>query len=143
MAKERMIFVNLPVKDLGRTMGFFKKLGFAFNPQFTNEKAACMVIGETNFVMLLMEDFFKGFLPGKGIVDASKSSEVLVALSADNRAEVDKMISDAVAAGGKEYREKQDLGYMYSRAFSDLDGHVWEVIYMDMNKLPPEMKNRK
>ncbi len=143
MKKDRMIFVNLPVKDLGRTMDFFKKLGFTFNPQFTNEKAACMVIGKTNFVMLLMEEFFKGFLPGRGIADASKNSEVLVALSAGSRAEVDKMISDAVAAGGKEYREKEDMGYMYSRAFQDPDGHVWEAIYMDMKNLPPEMKNRK
>ncbi len=143
MKKDRMIFVNLPVKDLGRTMDFFKKLGFTFNPQFTNEKAACMVIGKTNFVMLLMEEFFKGFLPGRGIADASKNSEVLVALSAASRAEVDKMISDAVAAGGKEYREKEDMGYMYSRAFQDPDGHVWEAIYMDMKNLPPEMKNRK
>ncbi len=143
MAKERMIFVNLPVKDLRRTMGFFKKLGFEFNPQFTDEKAACMVIGKTNFVMLLREEFFKGFIPGRDMADASRSSEVLVSLSAENRAEVDRMIADAVAAGGKEYREKQDLGYMYSRAFQDPDGHVWEIIHMDMGKLPEEMKKRK
>ncbi|MEK6982651.1 MAG: VOC family protein [Candidatus Micrarchaeota archaeon] len=139
----RQIFVNLAVKDLKKTIEFFTKLGFKFNPQFTNENATCMIIGKDSYVMLLVEKFFKGFIPNKQICDAKKNTEVLVALSAASKEEVDQMINIAIAAGGKEYRETQDYGWMYGRAFEDLDGHIWELGYMDMDNLPEEMKNKK
>ena len=134
MAKQ--IFVNLPVKDLNKTKKFFSKLGFAFNPQFTDENAACMIIGKNIFAMLLVEKFFKTFTPNKGISDAKKSAEVLMALSVEGRAKVDAMISKAIKAGGKEYRTAQDHGWMYVRAFEDLDGHIWEIFWMDESKMP-------
>jgi len=134
MAKQ--IFVNLPVKDLDKTISFFTKLGFKFNPTFTDENATCMIISENIYVMLLMEKFFKGFIPGKNINDAEKSTEVLLALAVDNREEVDGMIKNAIEAGAKEYREAQDHGWMYGRAFEDLDGHIWEIFYMDESKMP-------
>ncbi|MEM3086490.1 MAG: VOC family protein [Halobacteria archaeon] len=136
------IFVNLPVKDLKKTTAFFAKLGFKFNPMFTDDNAACMVVGENMFAMLLAEKFFKGFLPGREICDAKKSTEVLVALSLESRKAVDEMLKSAVAAGGREYREKQDYGWMYGRAFQDLDGHIWEPFYMDMDAVPGEMKKK-
>lgn len=137
------LFVNMSVKDLNRSKEFFGKLGFTFNPMFTDENGACMVIGEDNYAMLLVEKFFKSFIPGREICDTSKSTESLVALSMDSRAKVDEMINKAVAAGGSEYREKQDYGWMYGRAFKDIDGHIWELAYMDMNAVPDEMKNKK
>jgi len=140
MAKQ--IFVNLPVKDLNRAVGFFTDLGFTFNPQFTDENATCMVIGENIYAMLLVEDFFKGFIPGKEIAVASKFTEVFVALSADSREEVDRIVSSAVSAGGSEYREATDYGWMYGRAFQDLDGHIWEILYMEESKMPEEMKEK-
>ncbi|MDO8633941.1 MAG: glyoxalase/bleomycin resistance/extradiol dioxygenase family protein [archaeon] len=139
---ERQIFVNLPVKDLNKTVKFFTKLGFKFNPQFTNENVTCMIIGENSFVMLLVEKFFKTFTPGKNLTDAKKNTEVLVAISTDSRTGVDEMIKNAKAAGGKEYREAKDHDWMYSRAFEDLDGHIWEVLYADITALPEEMKNK-
>lgn len=135
------VFVNLPVKDLDKTKEFFGKLGFSFNPMFTDDNAACMVISEDNYAMLLTERFFKGFIPNREICD-SKSTEVLVALGLESRAKVDEMISKAVAAGGSEYREKQDYGWMYGRAFKDLDGHIWETFYADLNAVPEEMKKK-
>ena len=129
------IFVNLPVKDLDRTVAFFTALGFRFNPQFTNEKATCMIISEEAFVMLLVEPFFKGFTP-KPVADATKSTEVLLCLSADSRADVDQMVANAVAAGGKTPTPPQDHGFMYQHGFEDLDGHLWEVAYMDMTAFP-------
>jgi predicted lactoylglutathione lyase len=140
MAKQ--IFVNLPVKDLKKTIEFFTKLGFKFNPKFTDENATCMIIGKDMFAMLLVEKFFKGFIPNKSISDARKSTEVLNALSVESRAKVDEMIKKAADAGGKEYRTAQDHGWMYGRAFEDLDGHIWEVFYMDESKMPEEMKNK-
>lgn len=137
------IFVNLPVKDLKKTMEFFGNLGFKFNPMFTDENAACMVISEDIYSMLLTEKFFKNFIPGREICDTSKSTESLVALSLESRAQVDEMIRKAVAAGGSEYREKQDYGWMYGRAFKDINGHIWELGYMDMDSIPEEMKNKK
>jgi uncharacterized protein len=125
------IFVNLPVKDLRKTMEFFSKLGYTFNQQFTDEKAACMVISETIYAMLLTEPFFKGFIPNKEVADTSKTKEVLVALSADSRQHVDDMVDKAIAAGGKKFREPEDHGFMYARSFEDLDGHVWEVLWMN------------
>lgn len=136
------IFVNLPVNDLNKTMNFFSELGFKFNPMFTNEKAACMVIGEDIYSMLLVEKFFKSFIPDREICDTKKSAEAIVALSAKTRKEVDELIRKAVAAGGSEYRQAQDYGWMYGRAFKDIDGHIWEIIYMDMNAIPEEMKKK-
>ncbi len=128
MAKQ--IFVNLPIKDLTKSKAFFEKLGYSFNPQFTNENAACMVISDTIYAMLLTEPFFKGFTP-KDIVDAKQSTEVLVCLSAESRAEVDEIVRKAVAAGGRIYNEPQDHGFMYGHGFEDLDGHLWELAYME------------
>ncbi len=136
------IFVNLPIRDLKKTIGFFTKLGFRFDPRFTDENATCMVVGKDIFVMLLVEKFFRGFIPGKDVPDTSKTSEVLMALTAESRKEVDEMIAKVVAAGGKEYREPSDHGWMYGRAFQDLDGHIWEVFHMDESKMPEEMKNK-
>ncbi|MGI0091282.1 MAG: VOC family protein [Nitrososphaerales archaeon] len=139
----RMMFVNLAVKDLNNTKEFFGKLGFAFNPMFTDENAACMIVNDgCSYVMLLGEKFFKAFTPDREICDTKKNIECLVALSLDGRAQVDEMIEKAVAAGGSEYREKQDYGWMYSRAFRDVDGHIWELSYMDVNAIPEEMKKR-
>jgi uncharacterized protein len=124
------IFVNLPVKDLDKTKTFFSALGYTFNPQFTNENAACMIISEDIYAMLLIEPFFKGFID-KDIVDATKSTEVLIALSTDSRAEVDDLVNKAVAAGGTEPRPAMDHGFMYQRSYNDLDGHIWEVFWMN------------
>jgi uncharacterized protein len=124
------IFVNLPVKDLKKSLEFFTKLDFTFNPQFTDETAACMIVSEDIFVMLLTEDKFKTFTP-KAICDATKSTEVLVCLSAESRDKVNDMVHEAVAAGGTTYSEPQDHGFMYGHGFQDLDGHIWELIYME------------
>lgn len=136
------IFVNLPVKDLKRTMDFFSKLGFSFNPMFTDENAACMVISNNINAMLLVEKFFKSFIPDKEICDAKSSTETLVALSAKSREEVDETIKRAVGAGGSGYRQVQDYGWMYGRAFQDIDGHIWEIGYMDMNAIPDDMRKK-
>jgi len=124
------IFVNLPVKDLQRSIAFFTALGYTFNLNYTNENATCMIVGDNIFVMLLVEKFFKTFI-SKEICDARKSTEVLLALSCDNRAQVDEQLAKAVAAGATIPREPQDLGFMYSQAFEDLDGHIWELFYME------------
>lgn len=124
------IFVNLPVKDLNKSVAFFTKLGFSFNAQFTNENATCMVISEDIFVMLLIEPFFKNFTK-KEIADATKTTESIICLSAESRAEVDEMVSRALDAGGAAPNEKQDHGYMYGHGFEDIDGHLWEVMWMD------------
>lgn len=126
------IFVNLPVKDLDRSVEFFTKLGFTFNPRFTDENATCMIVGEDIFVMLLVEKFFKTFTP-KEICDSTKSTEVLICLSADSRKDVDGLVKKAVDAGATTYKEPQDHGFMYGHGFQDLDGHLWETMYMDMN----------
>ena len=128
----KQIFVNLPVKDLKRTMDFFGRLGFKFNPQFTDQNAACMIIEEDSiYAMLLVENYFKTFTK-KELVDARKSTEVLLAISLESRDKVDEMMKLALDAGGKEPRDKQDFGWMYNRAIEDLDGHSWEIFYMDM-----------
>ncbi|MEG4217394.1 VOC family protein [Microcoleus sp. Pol14C6] len=124
------IFLNLPVKNLDRSVEFFTKLGFSFNAQFTDETATCMVVSEDIFVMLLTEAKFKEFTPN-AICDATKSTEVLVCLSSESREEVDKMIRKAVAAGGTTYNEPQDHGFMYGHGFQDLDGHIWETMFME------------
>lgn len=124
------IFVNLPVKRLNKSIEFFTQLGFSFNPQFTGETATCMIVSDDIFVMLLTEEKFKTFTP-KPICDATKSTEVLVALSCESRPKVDEMVRQAVAAGGATYNNAQDHGFMYSHGFQDLDGHIWEVLYME------------
>ncbi len=129
------IFVNLPVKNLSKSVEFFTKLGFEFNPQFTNEQATCMIIGEDIFVMLLVEEFFKTFTK-KEIADSSKTTESIICLSAESKENVDDMVTKAVAAGATTPNEKQDQGFMYGHGFQDIDGHLWELMWMDMNALP-------
>lgn len=124
------IFVNLPVKDLKKSVTFFTKLGFKFDPKFTDENATCMIVGETIFVMLLVESFFKTFT-FKALCDATKQTEVIVCLSVDSRGKVDDMVGKAVAAGGTTPRKSQDHGFMYQHGFQDLDGHLWEVVHME------------
>lgn len=133
MAKQ--IFINLPVKDLKKSMAFFKKLGFIFNMQFTDDNAACMIIGENIYAMLLLEKFFKTFT-NKEIADAKKTTEVLIAIDAESKESVDEMIKQAVEAGGSTYKNPQDNEWMYGHSFSDLDGHQWEVLYMDESQIP-------
>lgn len=129
------IFVNLAVKDLPATKEFWTKLGFTFNPQFTDDKAACLVLGESIYAMLIVPDYFVTFTK-KSLIDAHASVEVINALSAESKDEVDTLMNQILAAGGKEPREVQDLGWMYSRAFDDLDGHHWELIWVDLAKAP-------
>ena len=126
----RKIFVNLPVRDLKRSMEFFSKLGFEFNRQFTDDRAACMVISDEAFSMLITEPFFKTFTK-KEICDTSTHTEALVALSCASRAEVDQLVNKALAAGGKRAMDPMDHGFMYGWSFCDLDGHHWEVFWMD------------
>ena len=128
------IFINLPVKDLNKSIGFFTKLGFTFNPQFTDDQATCMILGENIFAMLLIEERFKDFTQ-KPISNAQKNTEVLLALDAESREKVDEIIRNAVAAGGSIYSEPQDQGWMYGHSFADLDGHQWEILYMDESAL--------
>ena len=126
------IFVNLPVKNLDKSIEFFTQLGFTFNPQFTDETATCMIVSEHIFVMLLTEAKFRTFTPNP-ICDARKNTEVLVCLSLEGREQVDDMVRKAVASGGNTYNEPQDHGFMYGHGFQDLDGHIWELIYMEPN----------
>ncbi len=126
----QMIFVNMPVKDLPRSMQFFKSLGYEFNAQFTNDQAACMVISETIYVMLLTESFFQSFT-AKALCDTATTTEMLVCLSSTSRTAVDELVGKAVVAGAKCPKAPMDFGFMYQRAFEDLDGHIWEVIWMD------------
>lgn len=135
------IFVNLPVKDLPVTMEFFGKLGFEFKPEFTNENAACMVVSENIFVMLLMENFFQTFTK-KEVADATKVTEVLTALSVESREAVDELMAVAIEAGALEAREPQDPGFMYSRSFEDPDGHIWEIFYMDEKAVAEEAQSK-
>ncbi|WP_151447127.1 VOC family protein [Lacisediminimonas profundi] len=123
------IYVNLPVRNLEQTRAFFSSLGFGFNPEFSNDQALAMVVSDNITVMLLVEDFFRTFTR-KTIVDAHKSTEVLLALECENREEVDSMVAKAVAAGGMIARQPEDLGFMYSHSFEDLDGHIWEPFVM-------------
>jgi predicted lactoylglutathione lyase len=130
----RKMFVNLPVKNLPQSIAFFTKLGFTFNPQFSDENGTCMIVGEDAYVMLLAEPFFKRFTK-KELVNASIATEVIVAVSASSKDEVDDIVDAALAAGGKASNESSDQGSMYSWSFQDLDGHLWEVLYMDPSTL--------
>lgn len=125
----RDLFINLPVRNLEASKAFFAMLGFTFNPRFTDEKAACMVLGEKNFVMLLEDAFFKTFT-SRRICD-DRSTETLVGFSCATRSEVDALADKALASGGSIAGPTQDHGFMYSRAFYDVDGHHWEAIWMD------------
>ena len=127
----KLIFVNLPVADLAAAAAFYEAIGAANNPGFTDDTAACMVFSDTIHVMLLTHDKFKQFTP-RPVADAHATSEVLIAISADSRAGVDEITEKALAAGGREARVKQDYGFMYSRSFEDLDGHIWEPFWMDV-----------
>ncbi|PNG49031.1 MULTISPECIES: VOC family protein [unclassified Variovorax] len=128
----KQIFVNLAVNDLPRSRAFFESLGMRIDPKFTNDQAACVVVGENIYAMLLVKDFFKTFT-SKPLSDASKQTEVLVCLSCENRSEVDELVAKALAAGGKAPRAPQDQEWMYGHGFEDLDGHIWELMYMDAN----------
>jgi hypothetical protein len=126
----KQIYVNLPVQNLKRAIAFFEGLGFSFNPQFTDEKAACMVFSEDAYAMLLQEPFFKTFTT-RPIVDARQQTEGIYALSCTSRAEVDELLKKALAGGATPAMPSQDHGFMYSNSFYDLDGHHWEVLWMD------------
>ena len=123
------MFVNLPVKDLPRSMAFFEKLGFAFEPRFTDERAACMVVGESNFVMLLTEPFFVSFT-GRAIPDTARATEVIVAVSQDSAADVDRIGAAALAAGAQTAKATEESSPMHTRSFYDPDGHHWEIFFM-------------
>jgi predicted lactoylglutathione lyase len=125
----QQIYVNLPIKNMARSRAFFESLGYHFNPQFSNEQGACMVVSDHIFVMLLVEPFFQGFTK-KPVADATQSTEVLVCLSCESRAEVDGLVAKALAAGGTAPNPPQDMGFMYGHGFADLDGHQWELMHM-------------
>ncbi len=130
-------FINLPVKNLQRSTEFFTKLGFHFNPNFSDEHATCMIIGDDSFVMLLVEKFFKTFTT-KHICDTTKSIESIVSLSVETKERVNEIIASAVTAGGTTPIPKEDDGFMYLRNFEDLDGHQWEILWMDPTAHPQE-----
>ncbi len=134
------IFVNLPVKDLNRSVSFFTKLGFSFNAQFTDENATCMIVSESIFIMLLVEKFFKTFTQ-KEISDATKTTEAIIAISVESREQVDAMVKKALEAGGSKSNEPQDHGWMYAHSFQDPDGHLWEVLYTDQEALNQQQNN--
>lgn len=124
------VFINFPVKDLNRSIEFFTKLGYTFNPQFTDEKATCMIVSDTIYVMLLVEPFFQSFTK-KDICDTSKAVEVSICLSADSKDAVNEIVDKAVAAGATIPDPANDHGWMYQHSFDDLDGHHWEYAWMD------------
>ncbi|GAB6927337.1 VOC family protein [Paenibacillus sp. JCM 10914] len=126
------IFVNLPVRDLDKTKEFFSAIGFEFNPQFTDKNAASLVIGDNIYAMLLTEDYFKTFTK-KNLSNANTTTEVIIALSAESREQVDEIVNKALGAGGSPSNDPVDHGFMYSWSFQDPDGHLWEVLYMDQS----------
>lgn len=127
---QTQIFVNLPVKNLVKSIAFFTKLGYSFNPKFTNETATCMIISDTIFVMLLEEKVFEKFTK-KPLADAFKTTESIICISVDSREKVDNMVKTALAEGGTAANDKQDQGFMYVHGYEDLDGHLWEIMWMD------------
>ena len=135
----KLIFVNLPVTDLQRSIAFYEAIGAEKNPQFSDDSGACMVLSETIHVMLLTYDKFRAFTP-KSIANAHESSEVLICVSEDSRDGVDRITENALAAGGREPRPAQDYGFMYGRSFEDPDGHIWEPMWMDMEAAREAMK---
>ncbi len=137
MATPRKLFVNLPVKDLKRSVDFFTKLGFEFNPQFTDENATCMIISEEAYVMLLVEPYFEGFLK-KPLGDFANTTSALLAIGARSREEVDQIVKTALENGGAPANDPPDHGFMYQATFLDPDGHHWEVVWMDPSAMPPQ-----
>lgn len=135
--RARKIFINLPIRELKRSVEFFTRLGFTFNPNFTDETTTCMIVSEEAYVMLLEEERFKGFTK-RQICDTKTHSEALFALAAGSRAEVDEIVHAAIAAGGSHAMAPSDLGFMYGWSFYDLDGHHWEVFYMDPSAVAPQ-----
>ena len=131
----KQIFINLAVDNLDRSKAFFSALGFSFNEQFTNDRGACLVLGENIYAMLLVKDFFSLFT-SKSLCDPKESTEALLCLSCESRSEVDALVAKAIAAGGTAPREPQDHGFMYGHGFEDLDGHIWELAHMDPNAKP-------
>ncbi|SDC91825.1 hypothetical protein SAMN05216410_2546 [Sanguibacter gelidistatuariae] len=131
-----MIFVNLPIADVAASRSFWSTLGYSFNEQFSDENALCLVFSDSIFAMLLQRDFFQSFTD-KPVVDARTSAQVLNGLAMTSRAEVDALVDAAVAAGATEPRPAQDQGFMYERGFSDLDGHDWEIMWMDPSAVEP------
>ena len=131
------IFINLPIKDLKKSMAFYEAIGFKNNPQFTDDTAACMVLSDTIYVMLLTYNKFKEFTP-KSIIDAKQTAGVLNSISVSSLNELNDIVDRALKAGGNEYRAAQDMGFMQLRCFEDLDGHNWEMFYMDMSKFPQQ-----
>jgi predicted lactoylglutathione lyase len=129
-------FVNLPVKDLGKSTEFFSRLGFSFDPEFTDENATRMIVSDESSVMLLVEPFFQDFVTPQEVADTSKSREVIVGLSAESREQVDDLADKVLAAGGQALGEADDQGFMYMRGFRDLDGHQWSFFYMDFSAIP-------
>lgn len=128
----KLVFINLPVANLDRANAFYEAIGAVKNPQFSDHTATCMVFSETIYAMLLTHDKFRQFTPKK-IADARETSEVLICLSADSRDEVDNIVAKATSAGGRaDPGPKQDYGFMYGRSFEDPDGHIWEVMWMDV-----------
>jgi uncharacterized protein len=133
----QQIYVNLPVKNLDRSVAFFKSLGYAFNPKFTDVNAACMIVSDTIHVMLLVEPFFKSFTD-KEIVDAKTSNEVILALSCESNGAVDALVAKALAAGATTPHPPEDHGFMYHQGYQDLDGHLWNLMHMDIAKMPTQ-----
>jgi uncharacterized protein len=134
MANLHKIFLNLPVQDLPRSMDFFRTLGYTFNMQFTDEHAACLVLGDDIFVMLVIKPVFKDFITNE-VANAKKVAEAIISLSVESRDAVDVLVGKALAAGGALSKEPNDMGFMYSRSFLDPDGHHWEAFYMDPSHL--------
>ena len=132
------IFVNLPVNNLEKTIAFFTSLGFSFNPQFTDDKATCMVISDHIFAMLMTADRFRDFT-SKEICDSSRFTEVILSLDAESREAVNGIVDKALASGATEPRPTQDYGWMYLRGFQDIDGHLWEIAFMDESAMPAQM----
>ena len=127
---DRMLFVNLAVRDLSKSIGFFSQLGFTFNRQFTDDKAACMVLSDKSYVMLLAEPFFRTFTT-REVADTKRTTEALLCLSCESKAEVDQLVRKAIDAGGSHAMDALDHGFMYGWSFYDIDGHHWEVMWMD------------
>jgi predicted lactoylglutathione lyase len=132
---EKKTFLNLAVKDLERSKTFFSRLGFTFNPRFTDENAACLVISDHSYVMLLVEKFFRTFT-SKKLADTAAEAEMIMAISAESRQAVDDLARKAFEAGTREFRPPEELGFMYGQSFQDPDGHLWEVFFMDESAAP-------
>ncbi|WHZ01007.1 VOC family protein [Neobacillus sp. YX16] len=132
--QSKNIFINLPVKDINKSTNFFKELGFEFNPQFSDETTSCMIIYDNIFALIMVEERFNGFTK-KEIADTTTYAEAIFCLSAESREQVDELVSKALSSGGKSYSDPQDHGFMYGWGFQDIDGHIWEIVFMDESAL--------